>query len=49
MTSKEGVNRAERGDTGPLDKDALGKMGKEQQPKGWTETLSGGYLGGGKK
>ncbi len=39
--SKEGVNRAERGDTGPLD--------KEQAQKGWTESLSGGMLGGGGK
>lgn len=37
--SKEGVNRAERGDTGPLD--------KEKAQKGWTESLSGGLLGGG--
>lgn len=51
LTSKEGVNRAERGDTGPLDKDKLGELQKkeQQQQKGWTETLSGGYLGGGKK
>ena len=40
-TSKEGFNRAERGDTGPIDK---AKLEKEQ--KGWGETLSGGYLGG---
>ena len=40
-TSKEGFNRAERGDTGPIDK---AEMEKEQ--KGWSETLSGGYLGG---
>ena len=37
-TSKEGVNRAERGDTGPLP--------KEEAKKGWGDTLSGGYLGG---
>ena len=50
LSSKEGVNRAERGDTGPLDKDKLGELGKkEQEQKVWTETLSGGYLGGGKK
>ncbi|MCJ1413526.1 hypothetical protein MMC19_007632 [Ptychographa xylographoides] len=42
MSSKEGVNRAERGDTGPFDK---AKM--EKQQKGWGETLSGGMLGGG--
>ena len=48
MTSKEGVNRAERGDTGPIDPNKLDAQQKEQ--KGWTETLSGGYLGGsGKK
>ncbi|MCJ1434245.1 hypothetical protein MMC27_003612 [Xylographa pallens] len=41
MSSKEGVNRAERGDTGPVDKAKL-----EKQQKGWGETLSGGYLGG---
>ena len=46
MTSKEGVNRAERGDTGPLDPKAMGDLGKKEEPKGWTETLSGGYLGG---
>ncbi len=48
MTSKEGVNRAERGDTGRLDPKELEKMGKKEQPKGWTETLSGGYIGGSK-
>ncbi|MCJ1393158.1 hypothetical protein MMC18_006030 [Xylographa bjoerkii] len=41
MTSKEGVNRAERGDTGPVDKAKL-----EKQQKGWGETLSGGFVGG---
>lgn len=47
MSSKEGVNRAERGDTGPLDPKELEKLGKKkEEPKGWTETLSGGYLGG---
>lgn len=44
-TSKEGVNRAERGDPG-LDTKALDKMGKKEEPKTWTQTLSGGYLGG---
>lgn len=39
--SKEGVNRAESGDTGPLDTDKV--------QKGWTESLSGGMLGGGGK
>ncbi len=38
--SKEGVNRAERGDTGPLNK---------EDGKSWGETLTGGWLGGGKK
>jgi len=44
MTSKEGMNRAERGDTGPIDKQKI-----EQGQKGWGETLSGGMLGGGGK
>jgi len=43
-SSKEGMNRAERGDTGPLDK---GKL--EEGQKGWTESLSGGMVGGGKQ
>ena len=42
--SKEGVNRAERGDTGPFDKEQA-----EKAQKGWTESLSGGMLGGGQK
>lgn len=46
-TSKEGVNRAERGDTGPVDKEDLGK--KAEGGKGWGQTLSGGLVGGGKK
>lgn len=46
-TSKEGVNRAERGDTGPIDKEDLGK--RTEAGKGWGESLSGGLLGGGKK
>jgi len=45
MSSKEGVNRAERGDPG-LDPKELERLGKKEEPKGWTETLSGGYLGG---
>jgi len=48
LSSKEGVNRAERGDPG-LDPKELEKLGKKkEQPKGWTETLSGGYIGGSK-
>lgn len=48
-TSKEGVNRAERGDPG-LDAKGLEGLGKEKErEKGWTETLSMGYLGGGGK
>ncbi|KAL2055055.1 hypothetical protein ABVK25_004877 [Lepraria finkii] len=48
MSSKEGVNRAERGDTGPIDPSKLDAQ--KQQQKGWAETISGGYLGGsGKK
>ena len=45
MTSKEGVNRAERGDPG-IDPKELEKLGKKEEPKTWTESLSGGYLGG---
>lgn len=48
MTSKEGVNRAERGDPG-LDPKELEKLNaQKQKEKGWTETLSMGYLGGSK-
>ncbi len=48
MTSKEGVNRAERGDPG-LDPKELEKLNKQKEKeKGWTETLSMGYLGGSK-
>ena len=48
MTSKEGVNRAERGDPG-LDPKELEKLNaQKKQEKGWTETLSMGYLGGSK-
>lgn len=43
--SKEGFNRAERKDAGGLE----GVADKDKQ-KGWTESLSGGFLGGsGKK
>lgn len=41
MTSKEGVNRAERGDPG-----VDNPLAKKEAPKSWTETLSGGYVGG---
>ncbi|CAF9919605.1 hypothetical protein IMSHALPRED_004669 [Imshaugia aleurites] len=48
MTSKEGMNRAERGDPG-LDPKELEKLNaQKKKEKGWTETLSMGYLGGGK-
>ncbi|MCJ1336701.1 hypothetical protein MMC09_001979 [Bachmanniomyces sp. S44760] len=47
-SSKEGFNRAERGDTGPLG-DLQKETEKKEKPKGWTESLSGGYLGGGVK
>lgn len=48
MTSKEGVNRAERGDPG-LDPKELEKLNaQKEKEKGWTETLSMGYLGGSK-
>lgn len=47
LSSKEGVNRAERGDPGLGDVPGAKQAEKEQ--KGWTETLSGGYLGGGGK
>lgn len=40
--SKEGFNRAERKDAGGLE----GVADQERQ-KGWGETLSGGFLGGG--
>ena len=43
-TSKEGVNRAERGD---LDPSKAGDVAKQkEEPKTWTQTLSGGYIGG---
>lgn len=41
LASKQGFNRAERGDTGPVDQAKVAQGGK-----GWGETLSGGYLGG---
>ena len=44
-TSKEGVNRAERGDLDP--KKAAELQQKKEQ--GWVEWGSWGYLGGGKK
>lgn len=47
MSSKEGMNRVERGELDPSKLDEIKK--KEQNQKGWTETLSGGYLGGEKK
>lgn len=48
MTSKEGVNRAERGDPG-IDAKELDKLSaQKKKEKGWTETLSMGYLGGSK-
>ena len=51
MSSKQGMNRAERGDMGPLDQAKLKEEEQktQQQGKGWTETLSAGYLGGAKK
>jgi len=50
FTSKEGMNRAERGDTGPFDPKELEKINQQKkEQKGWTETLSGGYLGVEKK
>ena len=44
MSSKEGMNRFERGEMDPRKLEEIKK--KEQNQKGWTETLSGGYLGG---
>lgn len=49
MSSKEGVNRVERGEMDPRQLDEIKKKEAEKQSKGWTETLSGGYLGGGEK
>ena len=48
MTSKEGVNRVERGDMDPKKLEEIKKK-EQQQQKSWTETLSGGYIGGGEK
>ena len=47
-SSKEGVNRAERGD---LDPSKAGKLGQGQgkKEKGWVEWGTGGYFGGGGK
>ena len=45
-SSKEGVNRAERGD---LDPSKAGELGKKEEPKGWVEWGTGGYFGGGGK
>ena len=45
LSSKEGMNRVERGEMDPTKLEEVKK--KEQNQKGWTETLSGGYLGGG--
>ena len=47
LSSKEGVNRVERGELDPREVEEIKK--KEQNQKGWTETLTGGYLGGEKK
>ena len=57
MTSKEGMNRAERGDTGPIDMKKLEELDprkaeevKKQQ--GWSipgASSVGGLFGGGKK
>ena len=44
MSSKEGMNRVERGELDPSKLEDIKK--KEQGQKGWTETLSGGYMGG---
>ena len=51
MTSKEGFNRAEKGDTGPVDakKAQEGGGGVGETVKGYGNTLTGGVLGGGKK
>ncbi|KAL8873534.1 MAG: hypothetical protein Q9174_001015 [Haloplaca sp. 1 TL-2023] len=47
LVSKEGVNRAERGDTGMGEKQAMEK-GKEQQ-KGWGDSMPGSSYITGKK
>ena len=46
-TSKEGINRAERKDPG-IDAKGLDGLGQKKEEKTWTQTLSGGYLGGSK-
>ncbi|MCJ1332842.1 hypothetical protein MMC10_009536 [Thelotrema lepadinum] len=48
-TSKEGFNRAERGDTGPVDRSKAeeGGQGVTGQAKDWGNTLTGGVMGGG--
>ena len=47
--SKEGFNRAERGDTGPVDKNQADQGGKGvgDQAQKLGSTLTGGMLGGG--
>ena len=47
--SKEGVNRAEVGDTGPVNPEEAKKM--EEQGKTWGDSFksAGGLLGGGEK
>ncbi|KAI4190943.1 MAG: hypothetical protein L6R41_000463 [Letrouitia leprolyta] len=51
LVSKEGVNRAERGDTGLGEKQAMEKAKEEgkKQKKGWGESIpgSGWVMGGG--
>ncbi|KAL9599616.1 MAG: hypothetical protein Q9219_003699 [cf. Caloplaca sp. 3 TL-2023] len=52
LASKEGVNRAERGDTGLGEKQALEKaQEKQKKQKGWGESIPGSswLMGGGKK
>lgn len=56
VVSKEGVNRAERGDTGLGEKQAVEKAKEEEQQgmkkgKGWGESIpgSGWFTGGGGK
>ncbi|KAI4124998.1 MAG: hypothetical protein LQ338_004513 [Usnochroma carphineum] len=50
LVSKEGVNRAERGDSGLGEKEAIEK-GQAQGKKGWGESIPGAswVTGGGKK
>lgn len=47
--SDQGFTRAERGDTGPVDKNDAGQQGAGvgEKAKGWGNTLTGGMLGGG--